>query len=585
MLKRFNRILSSPGYVLALAGALTVGAILQGVAFVLLIPFLRRFLGTEPGDIWPPFTAIVVLGIAAFVISCWAMIASYKISVDRVCDDVIDQLGRRVPTLPLGWFDSSAAGRVSATISEEVAVLSHLVSIILPGLINSLVTPLTILIAAFIVDWRLALIMAIALPLLALIWKMAFAGLEREHALAPPAAAASASRILEFAQLQPVLRARGLANASSPVLGEALEREHRIVMNLLRKQGPPMGTYNLVVQTVVGAVLAAGLWFVTSGSLDPISYVATAAMATRFAGPLAISYGYLIESHRQIVAVDAIEEILDLEPLPEPVHPRAPEGSDIELDSVRFGYDEAAPILDNFSLKVSSGEVVALVGPSGCGKSTILRLIARFWDVDEGTVKVGGQDVRKIGTAGLMDSIAMVFQEVYLFDTTILENVRISRPDATDDEVRGAMSKAGLDGVLSRLPRGEHTEVGEGGARLSGGERQRVSIARAFLKDAPILLLDEITSALDAENESAITQVISELAHGRTVVVIAHRLTTIERADRIVVLSGREKGEITTIVEVGSPSELAEAGGMYASLVADSQAVSRWHILPHDSES
>ncbi|MDO5724148.1 MAG: ABC transporter ATP-binding protein [Flaviflexus sp.] len=582
MLRRFNRILSAPGYVLILAAALTVGAILQGIAFVLLIPFLRAFL--SGGDYAGPLTAIITLGILAFIISTWEMVASYKISVDRVCDDVIDQLGRRVPTLPLGWFDSSSSGRVASTISEEVSILSHLVSIIMPGLINSIVTPVTILIATFILDWRLAALMALSLPLLALIWRLVYTGLSREQALAPPAAAASASRILEFAQLQPVLRARGLATSASPVLGGALTDEHRLVMSLLRRQGPPMALYNLVVQSVVGAVLAAGLWLVTSGGLDIIDYIAIAAMATRFAGPLALSFGYLSEGHRQVVALDAIEEILLLDPLPEPPHPRTPAGSSIALDNVSFGYNSSTPLFKDLSLSVDAGEVVALVGPSGCGKSTILRLIARFWDVDDGQVMIGGQDVRKIGTAGLMESIAMVFQEVYLFDTTIFDNVKISRPDASDEEVAAAMSKAGLDAVLARLPHGAQTRVGEGGARLSGGERQRVSIARAFLKDAPILLLDEITSALDAENESAITGVITELARGRTVLVIAHRLTTIERADRIIVLSGRERGEITQIVEEGSPAELAAAGGLYASLVADSLAVSRWHLIENTHE-
>lgn len=578
MLQRFNQLLSSPHYLRRLTAVMVLGAVLQGLSFAFLIPYLRFLLGTEEGSGTGYLAAILVLGLASFIISTASMIASYKISVNQVCDDVIDQLGRKVPTLPLGRFDSSTSGRVAATISEEVGVLSHLASIILPGIINSTVTPLTILIATFFIDWRLALVMALALPILTIIWRVVSRALGKEQELAPPAAAASASRIIEFAQLQPVLRARGLANTSSPVLGRALEEEHRVVTTLLARQAPPMMAFGFVSQMIFAAVLALGMWLVSAGSLDPIGYIAIAAITARFAGPLATSFAYLTEGHRQEVALDAIEEILDEESLIEPAHPRTPKGSDVVLDEVTFGYDSRSPILSDFSLRVSAGEVVALVGPSGCGKSTILRLIARFWDVDGGRVTVGGQDVRKIGTPALMDSIAMVFQDVYLFDTTILENVRISRRDATDEQVREAMSKAGLDEVLARLPDGENTEVGEGGARLSGGERQRVAIARAFLKDAPILLLDEITSALDAENESAITSVIAELSAGRTVIVIAHRLTTIERADRVIVLSGREKGEVTRILEEGSPAELARSGGMYASLVADSRAVSRWHL-------
>ena len=215
----------------------------------------------------------------------------------------------------------------------------------------------------------------------------------------------------------------------------------------------------------------------------------------------------------------------------------------------------------------------ALVGPSGSGKSTIARLVARFWDVDAGSVSVGGVDVRSARIDALMERVAMVFQDVYLFDTTIEENVRIGRPGASAQEIREAAGRAGLAEVVERLPRGWDTRVGEGGSALSGGERQRVAIARAFLKDAPVLLLDEATSALDGANEAAVTRAMEELSAGRTVVVIAHRLSTIRRADRIVVL-------VDGAVEAtGSHAELYAAGGTYRRFWDDQEAIARWRLV------
>ncbi|WP_205647297.1 MULTISPECIES: ATP-binding cassette domain-containing protein [unclassified Actinobaculum] len=279
-----------------------------------------------------------------------------------------------------------------------------------------------------------------------------------------------------------------------------------------------------------------------------------------------------------MVALDAIGAIVDSPILPEPAVPQASQGTRIVLNDVDFGYTPNQKLFSSLSLTAPAQQITALVGPSGCGKSTITKLIARFWDVHGGSITVGGADVRSIGSSDLMVMTSMVFQDVYLFDTTIAENIRLSRPEASDEEVRDAISKAGLDAVVAGLPDGIDTQVGEGGLKLSGGERQRVSIARAFLKDAPILLLDEITSALDTENEAAITEALAELSRGRTVIVVAHRLSTIMNADHVYILSGYENGEPTRVVEHGSPRELARAGGVFASLIDDFAQTARWRI-------
>ena len=325
--------------------------------------------------------------------------------------------------------------------------------------------------------------------------------------------------------------------------------------------------------------MAAGLSLVGGHRLDVVGYLAVMVVASRMLMPLTKAAMMSSEADNARVALTAMNAILDAEPLPEPApgeRARA-EGTAIALDGVSFSYEQGRPVLDRVSLSAPQGRVTALVGPSGAGKSTILRLAARFWDAGDGTVTIGGADVRALPAAQIMAMTSMVFQDVYLFDTTIRENLRIARPGATDAELETAARRARLDRVIEALPHGWDTRVGPGGLSLSGGERQRVSIARAFVKDAPILLLDEITSALDGENESAITEVVRELSTGRTVMVVAHRLSTIRRADEVVFLAPAERG--ARVAQRGAPAELAAEPGPFRDFVEASTAASRWRIL------
>ncbi|OLT12419.1 hypothetical protein BJF78_04295 [Pseudonocardia sp. CNS-139] len=282
----------------------------------------------------------------------------------------------------------------------------------------------------------------------------------------------------------------------------------------------------------------------------------------RFAEPLSLVGPYGTGLQLAGVGVRSLREVVRTPPLPEPGNPRVPRDGTVELDGVTFGYGDT-PVLRGFTLLCRPQTMTALVGPSGAGKTTVTRLVARFWDVDGGSVRIGGVDVRDMTTETLMGQIAMVFQHTYLFDATIADNVRLGRPGAGDDEVRAAARAARLDEVVERLPDGWDTVVGEGGSRLSGGERQRVAIARALLKDAPVVLLDEVTAALDTENEAAVAEALTGLAENRTVLVIAHRLATIAGADRIAFVDGGG------VVESGTHAELLERAGPYAGFWAD----------------
>ena len=578
MLKQFRRYLDNPGAVYLLITGYIIAALLQGLAFVALIPFLRAFLGPDPASAIPALWVLVGLGAASFLVNWISLNLAMRISVIDVCGNLISKIGRQVSALPLGWFRAGSAGDVAAASSSEVDILSHLSSVVLPNLTSAIVVPSTVLVSTFFFDWRLALVMVVSLPFIYLVWRGGLRAMQQEHAQEPKLSAASASRLIEYAQLQPVLRARGLAGMQWAPIRNILDAEDRGVRKLLKLQGPPMGSLMVITHAIFAGVLAFGLGFALNGSLDLATFVAVVVMTTRFVTPMSQALLYQAEIQKCEVSLDAIGQILDSPVMPQPEHPQVPENHDIDFQDIAFAYDEDTPLFRDFSLKAPQGQITAVVGPSGCGKSTLTKLAARFWDVSAGRVTIGGVDVKDIATEQLMSMISMVFQDVYLFDTTIRENVRIAKPGATDDEVDEAIRRARLEGALARLPQGLDTPVGEGGTRLSGGERQRVSIARAFLKDAPILLLDEVTSALDAENEAVLTATLGELSAGRTVVVIAHRLSTIMRAHSVAVLSGREAGETTRVVQQGSPTELAEVEGMFAELLEDSHAISRWRL-------
>jgi ATP-binding cassette subfamily B protein IrtB len=311
------------------------------------------------------------------------------------------------------------------------------------------------------------------------------------------------------------------------------------------------------VQAGVTALLALGAYLAVGGSVGAAEVLAVLVLAARCADPLlALSdlAGRLRAARAELERLDAV---LRTPPLPEPARPERPARHDLTLAGVTFRHGDRT-VLDGVSLTVPEGRRLAVVGPSGAGKTTLLRLLARFSDVDAGAVRLGGVDVRSMRAADLMSRFAMVFQDVYLFDGTIEENVRLGRPDASPAELRAAAAAARLDEVVARLPAGWATPVGEGGALLSGGERQRVSIARALLKDAPVVLLDEVTSALDPANEAAVHAGIDRLLRDRTVVMVAHRLQTVRRADEIAFLAGGR------VVERGSHEELLARGGRYA---------------------
>jgi len=327
----------------------------------------------------------------------------------------------------------------------------------------------------------------------------------------------------------------------------------------------------VAVQAVFSVLIAAGAWIAVSGDINPITLVAILGLAARFASPLSALAEIGSAMRMAATELERITSVLDTPSLPEPATPQSVSAPGrVELDHVAFSYP-GRKVLSDVSFAAESGTMTALVGPSGSGKTTITRLIARFYDVDGGVVRVGGVDVRDQSTADLMSQLSLVFQDVYLFDDTLWENIRIGRPDASDEDIAEAARTAGLLSVVDRLPDGWRTRVGEGGSALSGGERQRVSIARALVKNAPIVLFDEATSALDPENEHHVAESIRTLAQQSTVIVIAHKLSTVTAADNIVVLSADG-----TVQDSGTHGELIACGGQYAEFWQQRLSATGW---------
>ena len=328
---------------------------------------------------------------------------------------------------------------------------------------------------------------------------------------------------------------------------------------------------SFILKIGIGTVALTGSILLTSGEIDVLTLFMYLLIASRLYDPLQSSLQNLAAVISLRTNVERMDEIL-FHPLQEGKNELTNNGYDISFEHVRFGYGSGDEVLSDVTFTAKQGEVTALVGPSGGGKTTVSRLAARFWDPDSGKITVGGMDVTKTDPESLLSLYSIVFQDVTLFDNTIMENIRIGRRDATDEEVIEAGKMAQCLPFVEKLPDGWNTMIGENGGELSGGERQRISIARAFLKDSPIILLDEATASLDAENETEIQNALSKLIRNKTVLVIAHRMRTIENADRIVVLSGGR------VREEGSPKELMKWNGIFSHMVALQKESSKWKI-------
>ena len=552
--------------------------LLSGLTLTTLVPVLGHLLANDLRG-----AALWLLVTLAGMAVCWACRrrverAGVAVGV-ALLQGARQRIGDHVARLPLGWFTTQNTGHLGHVITQGMMAVAQLPAHVFTPVISGAVTPLVIVAALFAVHWPLGLIALLGLAVLAgALLLSARLGQRTDRAFQRHFADAS-QRMVEFAQAQSVLRAFNGEGGGTQLLEQALERQRQSGLRLIYQSSLSVVLNTWVVQVIFAALLiAAALWLNglmgdTRDNASVIAVVVALLLSSRYIEPLLDVAGYAEILRSASGQLDAVQAIFAARPLPEPDQPQPPRDGSIELRAVSMAYAPDQPdVLHDVSLRIEPGSMTALIGASGSGKTTLVRLIARFFDAREGCVLVGGVDVRHMSDSQLAGQISQIFQDSYLFQGSIADNIRIGKPTANADEILEAAQQAGLGELVGRLPQGLDTPVGEGGARLSGGERQRIAIARALIKEAAILLVDEATAALDAENQHVIARTLARLRGQRTLVVIAHQLSTVSMADRIVVLDhGR-------VVEQGTPAALLAAKGRYAKFLEQRRAAKGWRV-------
>lgn len=555
--------------------------LVRGFSLISFIPAAIALTSGQPAwgmDLRGWLIALAVCAAASFILEYFLAIRSYVVAFDFLTN-MHRAIGDKIASLPLGAFRADTAGKTSRLVSRELMMLGEIFAHMYSPLIAAIVTSLTMLAGITVFSPVLGVVCLVSVPIVAGgVW-VARRCLLSGSALKEAPARELSHRIVEYATKQGALRACGRSASYEP-LQRAEELYGAAARRSLVRETLGQIVNGMAAQVVVVSLICAIGLLAVGGSVSPVEAVVAIGLLLRFTQIL-VDIGMLtsaFETRRPVL--DLGHEILSAPELPTASEDGESDDStelsaSVALEDVVFSYEADQPVLRGVSFRVEPGTMTAIVGPSGCGKTTIARLVARFYDVDSGVVSVGDRDVRSWDTAKLMAQLSLVFQDVYLFDDTLEANVRVGRPDASAAEIEEAARLSGVDEIVARLPLGWDTPVGEGGRALSGGERQRVSIARALLKDSPIVLFDEATSALDPENEHRVTAAMDKLRRNATLIVIAHKLDTITAADQIVVLD--ENGRV---VQIGTHTQLfAETEGQYRGFWEARSRAAGWRLV------
>ncbi len=480
-------------------------------------------------------------------------------------------LAEQLRKIPLSFFGKKDLADLTSTIMADCTFLEQSFSHFIPELAGSIISTVLISVSLLLFDWRMALAALWVLPVSFAIVGGSARVQERLNQKAMDAKMACADGIQECIETVRDLKANNAEDAYLRGLERKIRAvEHRSIINEFGLAAFVVSA-SLILKLGIATVALAGSVLLVRGELDILTFFLFLLLVSRLYDPLQSTLQNLAAVISTRTNIARMNEILD-QPIQQGESQLTNQGYDIRFDHVGFAYNTGETVLQDVSFTARQGEVTALVGPSGGGKTTVSRLAARFWDLDKGKITVGGMDISKIDPEALLSLYSIVFQDVTLFDNTILENIRIGNKDATDAEVLAAARLANVDEFAEKLPDKWNSNIGENGCELSGGERQRISIARAFLKNAPIILLDEATASLDVENETLIQPALSRLIRDKTVLVIAHRMRTVAGADKIVVLDGG------AVAEEGAPGELLRQGGTYARMVKLQTESQNWTL-------
>ncbi|MDO4261099.1 MAG: ABC transporter ATP-binding protein [Eubacteriales bacterium] len=542
----------------------------MGILYQMTTAFMDTLTDGQPLPAALPFIGLAVLFVLlSFVTHLQQYQATYGLVYNEVKATRLS-LAERLRKLPLGYFGKRDLADLTETLMGDVNRMEHVWSHVLGYLYGAYISTTVIAVCLFVYDWRLAIAclwgVPVAFGLLFGTRKLSARSSERTK----KAALRVSDGIQEALENVREIRATNQEDRYLDGLYQKIDAHERVTIQGELGTGIFVNAASVIMRLGVATTILVGANLILSGQIDFMLLFLFLLVITRVYAPFDQSLALIAEMFISQVSADRMNEIYDT-PVADGADHFAPKGHDIVFDHVSFAYDKET-VLDRVSFTAREGEVTALVGPSGSGKSTCARLAARLWDATGGTIRVGGVDISTVDPEALLADYSMVFQDVVLFDDTVMENIRLGRRGATDEEVRAAARAANCDEFVHRLPNGYDTPIGENGARLSGGERQRISIARALLKDAPIVLLDEATASLDVENETKVQGALSRLLTGKTVLVIAHRMRTVAAADKIVVLAeGR-------VAEEGSPADLMKKGGLYRRMVELQSQSESWKL-------
>lgn len=547
-----------------------LGAVFAALQFAALMLTLDILVGGADLRIWPVIGVMVVSVVGRAACSYWSTNAETETGYFMVAEKRI-HIGDRLRYIPMGYFNDNSLGNITAVVTTTLSDVENNAARCLVSVIGGFLNTLGLCLGLTVADWRLGLL-AIA-GILAYLGvtelsqrAMLKTGPARQHAQMNLVEA-----VLEYIQGMSVVKSYGLDKDSGQAVQRTVDESCDKALSLEKSVVPWMGLRQVVVRVFSVAIAVCALAFYSGGTLSLARCLLMLVASFMLYAELE-SAGNMADNLQMLGAsMDKANSIDDTPVMDIDGAELTPADTSVEFQDVSFAYGDRT-ILDHVSLTVPSGSITAVVGPSGGGKTTLCNLIARFWDVQSGKITVGGYDVREYKLDSLMKNISMVFQSVYLFNDTVENNIKFGRPDATHEQVVAAARAACCHDFIMALPDGYDTVLGEGGGSLSGGEKQRISIARAMLKDAPIVILDEATASVDPENEAELQAAISALTRGKTLIMIAHRLNTVRNADQILVLSGGH------IVQRGTHQELMARGGLYADFVGVRQEALRWKL-------